>query len=164
MNYQSLHKQFGLASLEFALIGSVFFIVLFGIIEFGRLLYTWNLLTEASRRGARVAVVCTINNPAIKRIAIYTDLSSDTPSPVIPGLTVDNVNLSYVDTWGTNLPNPPTFSDIRFVRVAIEDYEYQMFIPFLSLTLDAPGFATTLPRESLGIPRDGATPECPFPA
>ena len=48
-------RQKGLAVLEFVLIAPVFLTLIFGIIEFSVLLYTWNTLTEATRRGARVA-------------------------------------------------------------------------------------------------------------
>jgi Flp pilus assembly protein TadG len=47
----------GAAAVEFALISPLLFLLLFGIIEFGR---AWNVrqtLTDAAREGARVAVV-----------------------------------------------------------------------------------------------------------
>src|ERR1044072_6821398 len=47
----------GTAMAEFVVIAAVFFMIVFGIIEFGRLLYTHNALTDAARRGARYAVL-----------------------------------------------------------------------------------------------------------
>jgi len=53
-----LNKQHGVYSIEFALVGAVFFLLLFAVLEVGRLFFVWNVLTEASRRGARLATVC----------------------------------------------------------------------------------------------------------
>ena len=53
-------RQSGLVTVEFALIGAFFFLILFSIIEFGRLLFTWNTLDEVTRRAARLAAVCPI--------------------------------------------------------------------------------------------------------
>ena len=50
--------QNGATVIEFALVAVVFFTVLLGIMDFGRLLFTWNSAVEATRLGARVSVVC----------------------------------------------------------------------------------------------------------
>ena len=47
----------GTTMAEFAIISVVFFMIIFGIIEFGRLFYIHNALTDAARRGARYAVL-----------------------------------------------------------------------------------------------------------
>ncbi|MBN2410664.1 pilus assembly protein [candidate division KSB1 bacterium] len=47
----------GQSIVEFALILPVLILILMGIIEFGRLLETTNILTSAAREGARVAAV-----------------------------------------------------------------------------------------------------------
>lgn len=47
----------GTAIVEFALIAPILFLVLFGIIEFGRILNTYNQLTQLAGQGARAAVV-----------------------------------------------------------------------------------------------------------
>ena len=53
-----LNKQKGIYTVEFAIVGAVFFLLFFAVLEVGRLFYTWNVLTEASRRAARLATVC----------------------------------------------------------------------------------------------------------
>ena len=50
-------SQEGAAAVEFALIASILFMVLFGIIEFGRLFSELEVLNSAAREGARVAAV-----------------------------------------------------------------------------------------------------------
>jgi hypothetical protein len=43
--------------MEFALIAPMFFIVLFGIVEAGRFIFTYEILNNATREGARYAIV-----------------------------------------------------------------------------------------------------------
>jgi Flp pilus assembly protein TadG len=50
-------RQQGQSLVEFALIFPIIVIILFGIIEFGRLWETMSVLTSAAREGARVAAV-----------------------------------------------------------------------------------------------------------
>ena len=47
----------GVTTVEFAIISTLLMVVVFGIIEMGRALYVVNVLTEAARRGARMAAV-----------------------------------------------------------------------------------------------------------
>ena len=154
-------KQQGITSVEFAIVGSVFFIVLLGVIEVGRLLFTWNALAEATRRGARVAAVCPPDHSAIRRIAVFDDVSGTGVSPIIFGLTENNILVSYLDVNGAlvgDVTVEADYLDIAYVRVEIigtgtNQFQYQMLIPSLNRTIDAPSFAATIPRESLGVPR-----------
>lgn len=47
----------GAAAVEFAVVAPLFFALIFGIVEFGRLLMVQQILTNASREGARRAIV-----------------------------------------------------------------------------------------------------------
>ena len=47
----------GVAAVEFALVAPVFFLVVLGIIEFGRMAMVQQVLTNAAREGARVGVL-----------------------------------------------------------------------------------------------------------
>ncbi len=64
MNAHNLTRQRGLTTVEFAICGTVFLIFLFGVIETGRMLFTWNALDEMTRRAARLAAVCPIGSLA----------------------------------------------------------------------------------------------------
>src|SRR5512141_953817 len=94
----------GTTMAEFALISAVFFMIIFGIIEFGRLLYTHNALTDAARRGARYAVLhheTTFDEDCVKKVAVYGETHIDPVTcavngpPLINGLTTDNVIVTY---------------------------------------------------------------------
>lgn len=153
-------RQRGTTTVEFAIIGTLFMIVLFGVIEFGRLLFTWNTLTEATRRGARVAVVCPVGDDAPKNIAIFNSAGTSANSPILPGLSPANVAVAYLNENGVEVPNPTdpaNFLLIRYVRVGIINYTHNLLIPTLTQILNAPAFETTLPRESLGVVPDVGT-------
>ncbi len=47
----------GAAAVEFAVVAPVFFLFVFGMIEFGRMVMVQQILTNASREGARLAVL-----------------------------------------------------------------------------------------------------------
>ena len=51
------HPRRGQALVEFALVFPVFMLLLFGVIEVGRFVYTDNTLSQAAREGARLAAV-----------------------------------------------------------------------------------------------------------
>ena len=64
----------GVYVVEFAILGLLLFILLFGMLEVGRLLFTVNTLNESVRRGARLAAVCQIHDPLILRRAVLPTL------------------------------------------------------------------------------------------
>jgi Flp pilus assembly protein TadG len=50
-------KRRGAAAVEFAIVAPLFFLLIFGMIEFGRAVMVQQVLTNASREGARIAVL-----------------------------------------------------------------------------------------------------------
>lgn len=132
MNKRSGHKQKGAAAVEFALIAMVFFILLIGVLEMGRVLFTWNAAAEATRFGARVAAVCDMNDAAI--------LSR--MQQIMPNLAAANVSVAY-------LPSGCTTSNCQQVKVSISNFQVTTHIPVVSAVLTVPRFTTTIPRESL---------------
>ena len=128
---------------EFSIIGVLLFILLFGVLEFGRLLSTFVALGEATRRAARLATVCTINNAAITSTGQFANL---------PGFTAANLQIQYLDSSGAVLGSPAgSYSSIQYVRVQVTGYSIPLSIPLINPTVTAPSFAVTLPRESLGV-------------
>jgi hypothetical protein len=152
----NIKKQRGAHTIEFAIIGSMFFILLFAAIEFGRLMFTWNTLDEASRRGARLAAVCPINDGAISRVALFDTPGTSGSSPVLPGLDEGNIRIDYLDAAGTPLSDPAgSYLDIAFVRSEVVAYRHRLIIPFFVREFELPPFITVLPRESLGVSPEG---------
>ena len=153
---KSTNKQSGLSTVEFAIVALVLLLMIFGVIEIARAFFVTSLLDEATRRGARMAVVCPINDPAISQAAAFNNT-------LIPDLDAGDITVEYLDTAGAIVGNPvdPTgFRQIRYVRVRVVGYQHQMFIPLAAAFFVMPEYATVLPRESLGIPRQGAIVPC----
>jgi len=130
--------QAGTTTVEFAIVGVVLLVILFAVIEFGRIVFTLHLLQEGARRAARVAAVCPVSDLAINGKAQLSTLQAV------------NVDVAYL----------PDAAQPRFVRVSISGYVMSINIPFISPDFEAPTFSATLPTESLGVPGYGAAPPC----
>ena len=164
MNMKSLRKnERGTTIAEFAVVALIFFVIIFGIIEFGRLLYTHNALTDATRRGARFAALHKESEELlVKREVVYgsrgtfdVDGNPQT-APLINGLTMDMVEVGYLGkplnedgslrtNYGTNLGT---------ATVTINDYQFDLLIPVIGRRLTLPTYSTTLTAESAGEPVD----------
>ena len=151
----------GTTTVEFAIVAVAFIAIFFGVIEVSRAFFVLNALEEATRRGARVAAVCPIGDPHIQQTAIF-DSSGSGSSPILPNLTTGDIVVQYLNANGGIVANPNgNFLTIRYVRVSISNtYQTQLAIPFGNFVFNAPSFSTTLPRESLGIPNQGAITPC----
>lgn len=142
-------RQSGSAAVEFALVAAVFFTLLIGIMEMGRLLFYWNAAAEATRWGARLAVVCDLNAGAV----------TDKMSFMLPMLKTTDIDVSY---------EPPSCASdaataratCQSVTVAIKPtVSVNTFIPWVPMTLTLPPFTTTLTRESMNS-ASGGNPVC----
>jgi Flp pilus assembly protein TadG len=148
-------NQKGTTTVEFAIVASVMFMILFGVIEFGRVMFVGNALAESTRRGARLAAVCPVGDPMPAQAAILA--GADGVSLIDADLTVANVSIAYLDVNGAPVANPAVnLAAIRYVRTSIVNYQQQLLIPFVMLSFMMPSFAATLPAESLGY---GPTPQ-----
>lgn len=156
-----LHKQSGVYSIEFAIVGGLFFLLLFAILEVGRLFFVWNVLTEASRRGARLATVCDFNQVDMLADSKMISAALFNNVALVPNLTPENLKVEYLQFNGSLATD---FVEIDLVRAEIVNYQHQLIIPGLFLTIDSPSFATILPVESLGVTRWKYTQCLPSPA
>lgn len=153
-------RQSGMHITEMAFVGLLLSLLMLATIEFARALFTWNAAVDATRRGARVAAVCQMNNSAIKTVAVYGTDSSSGPA-LVPGLKTSNITVSYLDSSGTVTTS---VTAVKYVRVAITGYKFHFFIPGLpNSTITLPSFETTMPAESLGYDPDNNTWGCFFP-
>ena len=123
-------SQRGAAAVEFAVVSSVFFMILLGAIEMARLLWTWNAAAEATRLGARLAVVCDVNAPIIR-----TRMRQ-----MLPALTNGNITIAYA-------PAGCTANTCRSVTISLAGYTHVPIIPLAALSIPIQPFTTTLPRE-----------------
>jgi len=142
------NKQRGAALFEFAIVATVFFTMLFGVIEFGRFFWTHNALRDAARRGARYATIRkndAAGIQAVKYMVVYGDPNANpaTATPVAPGLTSSNVAVEYQNYNGILLSSRAS--------VSIVNYQFQFALPFVGATTTMPAYRTSLPGESVGF-------------
>lgn len=131
----------GAALVEFAIGATVFLMVMFAVIEFGRALWVHNALADAARRGARYAVVNTAaSSAAVKNVVVYGDAAGGT-TPLVNNLSTANVNVTYS---GFGLSGGTA-------TVSITNYQFQFVLPFVSTSIQMPSYATTLTAESAGL-------------
>jgi Flp pilus assembly protein TadG len=138
-------SQRGAAAVEFALVSLfILFPLLFATIELGRVVFYWNAATEVTRLGARLAVVCDLNDSDIKQR--MTEL--------FPVIDTANIDIAYE-------PGSCTTTTCTHVRVSVKPLSVPTYIPnFLGTgslnNFSFPPFSTTLPRESMRSAFPGA--------
>jgi Flp pilus assembly protein TadG len=125
--------QRGATMIEFALVLLMFLIFMLGVIDFSRMLFTWNAATEATRAGARYAVVCdSTSNSADVLLKMQEWL------PQIQTISVD---------WS---PAGCTSSTCESVTVSITGLNFVYLAPLpssMTRLIPMPAFSTYLMRE-----------------
>jgi Flp pilus assembly protein TadG len=144
----------GSTLVEFAIGATVFLTVMFGVIEFGRALWTHNALADAARRAARYAVNQPAASPAgtktsgtnvgpsisaIRNVAVYGDPAGGS-KPLVTDLTPENLNIQYTN-FGVGSGT---------VAVTITNYQFKFVMPILGTSIQMPDYNTTLTGESAG--------------
>ena len=159
--YGNPARQKGLTTVEFAIIGAVALVLIFAVLEFARAYFVASALNEATRRGARMAIVCPINDPAIAQVATFNAPGAGNTSPIVNNLDTSDFVLEYLDGAGNVLGSPAdNFIAIRYVQLRVVNFDHELLIPNANFTFTMPEFSTRLPRESLGVPRSGDITPC----
>src|SRR5262245_59243293 len=121
----------GASLLEFAIAASVFLTAMFAVLEFGRVLWLHNAITDAARRGARYAVLHSkTSGDSVKNVVVYGDPAGGT-DPVIEGLTEENVNVVYSSDYSVSQGT---------VSVSITNYQVQLNLPLLGTSIPMPSY------------------------
>ena len=123
----------GAATIEFALVLIMFLTFTLGVTDFSRLLFAWNAATEASRLGARYAVVC---DDTGNKAAVLSRMQRLLPD-------VDDIALD----WS---PAGCNSASCEGVTVTITSLRFQWLSPIagtLPPSITLPTFSTYLPRE-----------------
>ena len=148
-------QQRGTTTVEFAIVGAVVITLLFAIVEFGRIIFTLNVLEEGVRRAARVAAVCDVGNARDRQGGRVRDAAGS--------LHVERRLTEYLDQNGVPLGDPSggDYASIRYVRVRIVDYSFAIAIPFIAPVLARrPSSRRHCLARVSGVPKFGAAPAC----
>jgi Flp pilus assembly protein TadG len=116
-------NQRGAVAAEFALLLPVILLILFGTIEFGMIMYSRELITNASREGARAGIVLVSPKPTAGAITtIATNYLTGT------GINPANVTIAVTGAGGAN---PATLT-------VAATYQYPWLIPYIPTLLNLP--------------------------
>jgi len=126
---------------EFSITGTAFLVIFFGVLDFGRLLWTHNALSDAARQGARHAVSNSVTSTAaIKNAVVYGNPNGGL-TPVVPGLTADNVEIIY-DNVGLGRGT---------ATIKIKGHHFKFASLFFGFDFQMPDYQTTLTGETMGF-------------
>lgn len=180
-------RRHGTASVEFALVCMVAIPFLFATIEYGRLLFLWNVLPEVTRRAARAAAITDFSDSAallaLRRAALFR--SDDGPLALAPNVSSANLQVEYLWQNAAGVLNPVPLlpacpvanrincardlhssSCISFVRVNLcgsgagcSSLPYQALLPMVPVPSTLPPASTLVAAESLGYAP--GQPPCP---
>lgn len=125
----------GSVMLEFVLMAMCFLTILFGLLDFGRALYTYNYVSYAARDGARFAIVrgssCTSFATDCPTSTSGSGVSTYLKTVTLPPAINDN-NLTVTATWPGG--NPGCTGAVNspgcIVRVNVK-YTFSFIIPFI---------------------------------
>lgn len=130
----NLHQR-GATTIEFALVLLVFLTFVLGVVDFGRMLFTWGAASDATRLGARYAAVCDDTGRQADVLARM--------QLVVPQISAVSVQ------WQ---PAGCSVATCDSVTVGITGLQYQWISPIAGAVaplLPMPSFSTGLTRESM---------------
>ena len=151
MTNAAVHRrEHGATMIEFALVLMIFLTFFLGVVDFARMLWTWNAANEATRWGARTAVVCSKGSAKVL----------DRMQKFLPQLTTANVVVDWYNAAGS-LDNSCTAATCGAVNIRIQNLNYQWRSPIgfsLPSAIPMPSFSTYLPREAMGTDPNSDAP------
>jgi Flp pilus assembly protein TadG len=116
-----LASEDGVAAVEFAIVSTVLFLVLFGILEFGQTYSKYEVLQGAAREGARRAAVRATPGDIVQAVYDSADPYTLTNSPAIDRPCTDEtvgepVTVSWEQIFEINIPFMPPATITREIR------------------------------------------------
>ena len=129
-NYKSVRNQQGATTVEFAIVGLLFFTLLFGIIEFGLLLFNQQVVTNAGREGARAGIVARPDDYKVNRAAIIQIVTNYAEDNII---SFGTKNFEVDPQFDSGFQHCEKFQDVLTVDITY-DYSF-LFLPFATRTL-----------------------------
>lgn len=94
------HGQRGASMVEFAISATALLLVMFGILEFGRVMYTYHTVSNAARLASRYAIVRGANCTALDNCGATSDQIQTWVRSQVP--MIDGNTLAVTATWSTS--------------------------------------------------------------
>lgn len=117
----------GAAAIEFAILLPILLLVIGGIVDFGRLLYTEIIVTNAAREGVRMAAM-------------------GFPSEAQTRVDAASPNLELTGTLATSPcgPSSGTFSEVRYTVTTVDEFEWLLLDAFMDLSAPQPASTASM--------------------
>ena len=134
----------GVQLVEIAIVLPLLLMMFAAVAEFGRYFYEYTTLAKAARVGGRFMASKTLTSATTnwqlqaKRLVVYGNIDG-TGSPVLPGLTINNVDLVFQGgtySSGSGVPATVTVNIINYKHDPIFDLGKLTKIKTLSLNVD----------------------------
>jgi hypothetical protein len=162
--FLSRKRERGATMVEMALTLPLFLLLIFAIIELALVIFTWTRAVDATRAGARYAIVndpvtdiSTLDCSAVTDLTVTCDSGNCTDlmnqmNALYKDLEAGNVTVRYgcSSTGFSGNPRP-----VREVTVSIVGQEYELVLPGvigLDPSLTLPSFTSTRVSEDLNTP------------
>jgi hypothetical protein len=123
-------RVFGQALVEFALVLPMFLLLLFGLIDVGRYVYTWNALNQAAREGARYGSVAGWSDSCALSRKVCIEQETISRLAGVPATVATATCGRYEPGDPTDLPPPPISmsacrpNDLLTVTAHIDDFTF----------------------------------------
>lgn len=154
-------RQRGAAMVEFAIVIVVFLILVFGGMEFARMLFQWERTVEATRAGVRAAVVSDPPSGCALPLTCpggNASCSPDDPSEILqamqfmqPALEASDIEILY-ECSGTGYPDRPDPIPVVTVRIREGGLVFNPILPGLfgiDASIPIPSFPSSQTGEDL---------------
>jgi Flp pilus assembly protein TadG len=134
----------GVQLVEIAIVIPIMLMLFAAVGEFGRYFYEYTTLAKAERVGARFMATKSIDSvstdwvAATKKLVVYGN-TAGTGTPVLPGLTINNVDVKFAGgtyNAGNGVPTTVTISIINYKHKSLFDLAKITKIKKLSLNVD----------------------------
>jgi Flp pilus assembly protein TadG len=106
----------GVAAVEFAIVAPLLMMVVFGIIEFGRMIMVQQILTNASREGARRAIIEDATHTEVQALVSTYLTNASVSSADVTVQPVDLSNVGFGDPVTVTVAVP--FDDVSWAGAA----------------------------------------------
>ena len=131
--FSRVRREDGAALVETAFVLPIMLLVSVGIFEFGRAYQTWQVITNATREGARVAVLPEYTDDSVKaRVRTYLKDGG------LPAAIVDDTAKTNVDITATTIPVDMAGTvTASAARVVVEyPFEFMVLQPVAQLVVN----------------------------
>jgi Flp pilus assembly protein TadG len=134
------HRSRGQALVEFAIVAPIFFVLLFAIIEAGRFILFYETLNNATREGARYAIVngansltCPTGPPAPKSVACDPTGAHVVARVKAAAFNVMGTGVAVAPSWHQSDAVTPGDNGRGMTITVVATYTYHSLVPLVPL-------------------------------